>query len=153
MSVTCPATIPATTAQSVFGAASIQAALTVASAKSGTSSQSPVSVIRVFIGTRHKVATLNVKPNAQRGKPRRWKCSGTATNAHEIFSSERNGITNRRVTSALEGPIHDTGRSQKGRRHMWCYANEPPQETVANAKFVALYTGSAHAGGSDPKDH
>ena len=35
---------------------------------------------------------------------------------------------------------------------MWCYANEPPQETVANAKFVALYTGSAH-GGSDPKDH
>lgn len=47
---------------------------------------------------------------------------------------------------------------------MWCYANEPPQETVANAKFVALYTGSAHARGSDrslsrrhhvpaPKDH
>ena len=27
-------------------------------------------------------------------------------------------------------------------RHVWCYANEPPQETVANAKFVALYTGS-----------
>ena len=27
-------------------------------------------------------------------------------------------------------------------RHMWCYANEPAQKTVANAKFVALYTGS-----------
>ena len=27
-------------------------------------------------------------------------------------------------------------------RHMWCYANEPAQKTLANAKFVALYTGS-----------
>ena len=30
---------------------------------------------------------------------------------------------------------------------MWCYANEPPQETVANAKFVALYTGEATSEG------
>ena len=27
-------------------------------------------------------------------------------------------------------------------RHVWCFANEPPQDTVANAKFVVLYTGS-----------
>ena len=26
--------------------------------------------------------------------------------------------------------------------HVWCFANEPPQDTVANAKFVVLYTGS-----------
>ena len=33
-------------------------------------------------------------------------------------------------------------RKSAPERHLWCFANEPPEKQSANAAFVALYTGS-----------
>jgi hypothetical protein len=84
--------MPTIAAVRLSGVASMNAAPIVATAKNGAISQSPVAVRAAFIRILVRVARLMVAPNAVSGQPLAWKWSGAAAKAHDILSSERNGM-------------------------------------------------------------